>query len=226
MEQGHAWSEARAALVRTLVAGVASPGAKVLDAGCGTGAFASALAADGFSVSAMDAELCGALPPHIEYSQGDLTSLPFGDEAFDLVLLLDVLEHVEDESAALGQVRRVLKPGGAIVATVPALKNLWSRRDELAGHVRRYERTEFLGALEGAGFEIEREGFWAALTLPLLRASRRLSRSREGLLRAEERPPGPLTALLRPVLQLDVRLALARGWDTGSSLYAVGRRPE
>jgi SAM-dependent methyltransferase len=225
MERGHEWLRARGRLVRALIAEQNAVDPLVLDAGCGTGAFAASLAEQGVRVVAVDARLPEALDPGVQYACTDVTALPFADATFDIVLLLDVLEHVRDERAALAQIARVLRPGGSLILTVPARKDLWSTRDELAGHLRRYDLEELRLALTSAGIEVLRIGFWAATTLPLLRVSRSLSRRRPTALRAEERPPAALNAVLRPLLDWDVSRALGAGWNTGSSLFAVGRCP-
>jgi SAM-dependent methyltransferase len=242
MERGHPWVDARTRLARALIAQTGTTDPLVLDAGCGTGSFATSLAAEGVRVVAVDAEMwppdhdtgvesdagpagAGATSARRpQFARADVTSLPFAADTFDLVLLLDVLEHVEDERAALAEAGRVLRPGGSLLLTVPALKRLWSQRDELAGHVRRYELPELNDALALAGFSVERIGYWAATTLPLVTASRWLSRRGTRLLAAEERPPVALSGLLGPVLRFDVDRALGSGWRSGSSLFAVGRR--
>lgn len=224
MERGHAWYRARARLVGELIAQANDSDPLILDAGCGTGAFAAALAAEQRRVVAVDAELPDALDPRVQYARADVAQLPFPDETFDVVLLLDVLEHVQDDVAVLAEVSRVLRRTGSVILTVPALKRLWGPRDELAGHVRRYELEELRDALVSAGLGVERIGFWAATTLPLLAVSRAVSRRRPSVLRAEEHPPALLHGLLGRVLDADVTRALGRGWSRGSSLFAVGAR--
>ncbi len=225
MESGHAWTGARARLVRNLLGEYGGRDPLVLDAGCGTGAFAASLAATGVRVVAVDAEVPSEITAAVQYARARLTALPFAEAAFDVALMLDVLEHLDAEKPALVEIARVLRPGGTLIATVPALEALWGPRDELAGHARRYELDSLRDAIESAGFEVDRIGFWAATTLPLLRVSRAVARVRPGTLGAEERPPRLVNAVLRPVLRADVERALGPGWRTGSSLFAVARTP-
>ncbi len=239
MERGHAWLLARGRLVRSLLAeGLALPSAVdgraiaedalgapvVLDAGAGTGAFAASLAADGMRVVAVDAVLPEIESPGVERVSADVGSLPFADATFDAALSLDVLEHLPDDRAGLTELARVLKPGAPLVVNVPADQSLWSPHDELAGHLRRYERAGLVEAVTASGLEVVRVGYWAATTLPLLRFSRALARRSATALRAEQRPPAPVDALLRPLLAWDVEHALGRGWNSGSSLFALARR--
>jgi len=81
-----------------------------------------------------------------------VTDLSFMDGSFDCVLCSEVLEHVEDDTKAITELRRVLKPGGTLVITVPFLKKYWGEDDEYVGHKRRYEPGELEGKLREAGF--------------------------------------------------------------------------
>lgn len=94
--------------------------------------------------------------------RGDATRLPFADDSFDVVITSEVLEHIQDDVAALGEMVRVLKPGGRFAATVPAwgpeVVN-WKLSDEyhapksVGGHVRIYARTELRAKLVAAGLQ-------------------------------------------------------------------------
>src|SRR5205823_2727042 len=108
---------------------------------------------------------------------GDVQRLPFDAGSVDLVTALDVLEHVDDGSA-LAEVRRVLRPGGLIVATVPAFRFLWSARDELAAHRRRYRRAELADLFESEGFAIAETAYYQFALFPVLAALRIVGRSR------------------------------------------------
>ena len=81
-----------------------------------------------------------------------ITAMAFDTASFDCVLCSEVLEHVSDDLKALAEVRRVLKPGGILVATVPFQKRYWAEEDEFVGHVRRYEPGELEHKLEVSGF--------------------------------------------------------------------------
>jgi SAM-dependent methyltransferase len=87
---------------------------------------------------------------------GLVTSLPFADAAFDLVCALDIVEHVDDEAAALGEISRVAKPGAAILISLPLHPERWTAFDEFVGHRRRYEPQRLEDTLARHGLRIER----------------------------------------------------------------------
>jgi SAM-dependent methyltransferase len=86
---------------------------------------------------------------------GDLAALPFRDRTFHLAAAFDVLEHVADDDRVLGELSRVLTPGGMLVCSVPLHAALWTGFDEMAGHVRRYEPPEIAALLAAHGLGIE-----------------------------------------------------------------------
>jgi SAM-dependent methyltransferase len=86
-----------------------------------------------------------------------------GDETYDCVVLVNVLEHIEDDGAALEGFFKILKPGGHLLLFVPALKFLYSDLDALVGHFRRYQRGQLNGRVANAGFEIVRSRYFDIL---------------------------------------------------------------
>ena len=150
--------------------------------------------------------------------QADVAKLPFADESFDAAILGEVLEHVEDDRGALAEVARVLRPGGALAASVPAHPHLFGPSDRWAGHVRRYERSELIEACVSAGFEVARCVAWG---FPASRLYHRHLYERY----LERRGPAgaggrhkPFVAVLGAILQVD-RLFL--GFERGSLGYLL-----
>ncbi len=86
---------------------------------------------------------------------GTLAALPYPDQVFDLVCALDVVEHVEDDGAAFGELARVARPGAVLLLSVPLHQSAWTRFDDIVGHARRYGPEHLLGQLQGHGFEME-----------------------------------------------------------------------
>ena len=144
----------------------------ILDAGCGTGTNALTFSKYG-PVIAFDLSghaLRFSSMNHVpNLCQGSMGSLPFQDHSFDLILALDVIEHVDDDLAVLTEYRRVLKNDGQIVITVPAHRFLWSEHDEALHHRRRYSGFELRNKLAASGFNVKRfSSFILFLFLPIV----------------------------------------------------------
>ena len=105
--------------------------------------------------------------------RGDACRLPLGGGCVDLLVAFDVLEHIDDERAAMAEFRRVLRPGGLMFVAVPADMRLWSAHDEAVGHVRRYDRASLSEVVTGAGFEVLEIKSWNVLLRPLVSFRRR-----------------------------------------------------
>ncbi|MFS8086268.1 MAG: methyltransferase domain-containing protein, partial [Acidobacteriota bacterium] len=132
---------------------------RILDVGCGTGANLQMLSefgeAEGVDVSVEALEFCRARGL-AKVKQGAAESLPYEDEAFDMVTALDVVEHLDDDIAGLKEMRRVLRPGGRAVLFVPAFMFLWGVQDDISHHRRRYTLPELKRKLREAGLTAER----------------------------------------------------------------------
>lgn len=148
-------------------------GERLLDLGCGAGRHAFAAVERGAVVTAVDAddtevkgvaamfEALADAPGHGTAVTGDALRLPFPDGAFDRVVAAEVLEHIPPDTAAIGELARVLRPGGTIAVTVPRwgpeLVN-WALSDEYhgneGGHVRIYRRRVLEGRLRAAGIDV------------------------------------------------------------------------
>ncbi|GAB5560750.1 MAG: class I SAM-dependent methyltransferase [Synoicihabitans sp.] len=131
---------------------------ELLDCGAGTGCFADEVR-DDYRVRVLDdhAESLELLRKKFaaeDIIEGSATSIPVGDGSLDVVTLMDVLEHVEDDQGALGEIHRVLRPEGVLVLTVPALRQLWSKWDECLHHFRRYQREDLIQLFDPEKWEI------------------------------------------------------------------------
>lgn len=150
-------------------------GARVLDAGCGEGVLVEELRAKGYDAMGVDRN-CAT--PHV--LRGDILALPFSAQSVDVVLFLDVIEHLafSDQARALDEIRRVLRSDGELIISIPNLAHLYSRIRLLTrGKLKRTASidkhpgdrpiAEFLDLLKSRGFRIERR-YGIFPTLPLL----------------------------------------------------------
>jgi SAM-dependent methyltransferase len=144
----------------------------ILDVGCGTGANLEMLSkfgeAEGVDVSTAALEFCRARGL-ASVQQGEAEKLPYEDGSFDLVTALDVVEHLDDDTAGLREMWRVLRPGGRALLFVPAFMFLWGVQDDVSNHRRRYTLSGLQQVVREAGFEIE-HATYANITffLPIL----------------------------------------------------------
>ena len=182
VEDHHWWFQARKRIILSLLERelprLAPGGAverRILDVGAGGGMLASAMTHLGH-VTAMEG--APEALPHLERRVG-LTVIPrflpspdLSPESFDLVTSFDVLEHIEDDRAALHDLRQALKPGGALMVTVPTHPWMWSAHDEVGHHFRRYRPGEIEQRVMGAGFSILFSSPFQTLLFPLQVAER------------------------------------------------------
>ena len=205
-----------------LVSSVAGPveGRRLLDFGVGVGTHAEELRAIGYDVSCVETD---------DQLRADLESRglravetveELGDERFDVVYSLNVLEHIADDVGALSRLRQVTAPGGALVLYVPAFQLLYTAMDRKIGHLRRYRRPQLVSAVERAGYRVQSccyadsLGFFAALAY-------RAAGSRTGDL--NERA---VAAYDRYAFPASRTLDRAVGRWFGKNLVLTGRAPE
>ena len=232
LEDSYWWFVARRRLVCGLIARyAAASNLKILDAGAGTGALMQSLANRGevwgCDTSAVALEFCRKRGLE-RLVQCSVEQMEFADASFDVVTSLDVIEHVGDDRQAVGEMYRVLRPGGLGVMTVPALKFLWSPHDEILGHLRRYHRGALRRMLRAAGFKELRLTYVVSLLMPLMVAHRWWLRiAGRGAPRIGITPvPVCVDRLFRTVQHLESLLVHTTRLPWGASLVAVVRKPE
>lgn len=208
---------------------------QILDLGCGTGTmlqylarFGDAQGADADEEAVRFCHLRGV--GRVTRLQGEV--LPFPDRTFDLVTMLDVLEHIEDDAHMLREVRRILREDGFLVMTVPAFKFLWGAQDEISHHKRRYRSSEVRSRVEGAGFRVKRLSYFNSLLFPPAAAIRLLRRFRPGKRESGQiksdftmTEPGRLNEILATVFSIESLLISRMNFPFGISILAVAQRP-
>jgi SAM-dependent methyltransferase len=225
----HWWWRAREAALVELLTDL-QPGegwGRILDVGCGDGLFFDRLLTMG-DVEGIepDAALVDAKGPH----RARIHVCPF-DERFrparpySLILMLDVLEHLDDPAGALRHAASLLTEEGRLVATVPAFNLLWTTHDVLNHHRLRYTRSTFRKAAETAGLEISQARYWFQWTFGAKLAARLAEAMRHPTPAPPTVPPAWLNRLLYGLSRTEQRVLGPLHPPFGSSLVVVCGRP-
>jgi ubiquinone/menaquinone biosynthesis C-methylase UbiE len=238
-EREHFWFHGFRRFVSPLLdrAAAGRPGLRLLDCGCGTGTNLSILLepygrAWGFDLTRTGLEFArGSGAARI--AQASVAAIPFPSAAFDIATSFDVLYclPVDVEHAAVREMWRVLKPGGAAVVNVPAMNVLRGDHSVFSAELRRYNRAGLRALIESAGFQIERITYTNATLFPLMAAARSAQRvaglttdpdvvPREILV-----PPAPINAAMSALLAVEAGVVRALPMPFGSSLLCLARKP-
>jgi SAM-dependent methyltransferase len=229
VEDRHWWYRGRRRVLDVVLRDLAIvPGARLLDAGCGSGRNMVELGRHGTvtGIELSSASVQAARERQAgEVIEGSVLDMPFAEGSFELAVSLDVIEHLEDDVGALRELRRVVAPGGRLLVTVPAYQWLWSRHDVVNHHHRRYSRATLVGAAERAGWRCERITHFNSLLLPLaigMRALEFFNPGGEGSSLDLWVPPAPLNWGLQQPMNMEARL-IGRGVriPAGLSLLAL-----
>lgn len=225
-----------------------APG-RLLEIGCGAATLIHELGQQGFSCTALETSpaalaIARTINPTVDFHE---TPQPDWTAAFDYLMALEVLEHIEDDRGALRDWHTWLKPGGTILISVPAHMSKWTVSDNWAGHVRRYEKSALCSLLNEAGFVIEHfesYGFPLANMIAPLRArmhrrqlaernsahhdDREQNNAMSGVSRSSESRLYPLlkslpgTTLMRMAFQTQ---AIFSRWDFGNGYVLAAVKP-
>lgn len=177
-ESGNFWFRSRNKLILWILKRRFRPMKTFLEIGCGTGFVLSGVhsAFPEVSLSASEIDFAG-LPfvrqkvESADIFQMDARRIPFREE-FDVIGAFDVIEHIEEDEEVLNQIYNACKPGGGVIITVPQHPSLWSEVDVFSRHQRRYTKSELVGKIRRAGFEIVDTTSFVSLLLPLMFMSR------------------------------------------------------
>lgn len=234
VEQNHWWYVARRKIIFDWVlqtlAGYSAP--KILDIGCGTGFNIEHLQAHGykqvtgldFSVDALNFGRSRCLT-HQVCSDG--TRPPFSGESFDVILALDLIEHLADDVQTLQELERLLKPNGSLIIFTPAFNFLWGLQDEVSHHYRRYTAGELRRKLSGIGLTIHKLTYANTFLFPLIWAGRvalRLSGNNIQGTSENDLHPGWSNNLLQTIFALERPLLRHVDLPVGVSLLCVATK--
>lgn len=200
----------------------------LLDVGCGTGFVLEGIrqaypcvelfGSDYFEEGLIHARL---RIPSASFAQVDARAIA-DTERYDVIVTLDVIEHIEEDELVLKNLSRALKLNGVLLLTVPQHRWLWSTVDEQACHVRRYSQAELVGKVEGAGLKVKYVTSFVSLLVPLMWLVRLWARTRRYDPMSEFRIPDWLNVLLETVMNIELGL-LKRGvrFAVGGSLLLL-----
>lgn len=230
-DQRHWWFVARRRILAEVVRRVVQPPkrARVLEVGCGTGHNLAMLGEFGkLDACELDAIARGMASdrlgrPVLEARLPDLSMFKAG--SYDLIALLDVLEHVPDDLGSLKAIRGLLKPGGALVLTVPANKWMWSAHDVAHHHFRRYTKGELARLFRQAGYDIQLHSYFNTLLFPAVAAARLIGKLRGNETADDAMPGNRVNEILNKVFGSEAGLIGRLPMPFGVSLIAVLRRP-
>jgi SAM-dependent methyltransferase len=227
LDQRHWWYRARREVIAALIRRCAMPpeGAEILEIGCGTGHNLAMLSEFG-SVSAVEVDPAARAVAEGRLGKAVLNApLPelagVQEHAFDLVGAFDVIEHIEDDAAAVAAIAVRLRPGGRFIATVPAHQWMWSAHDIVNHHHRRYSLNGFRQLIESSPLQLERIGYFNSLLFPVAVAERMASKLRGKDDSDLALPAAPLNTALERTFAAERHLIGRVPLPPGLSLFAV-----
>lgn len=227
LDQTHWWYLARRHILAEVIRRIAKPPAdgRILEIGCGTGHNFAMLGAfgtvDGLEVDDAARKIASERlgRPVGSARLPDLDGI--AESAYDLIALLDVLEHVEDDLAALASIRTRLKPGGRILVTVPANRWMWSAHDTVHHHFRRYNGSDLRHVIDAAGLKADLFTHFNTLLFPLAAAFRVLGKITGREEADDAQPTAALNAVFCKLFGLESHLVGRVSLPFGVSLLAL-----
>lgn len=230
LDATHWWYVARRDILSEVIARTVRPPrpARILEIGCGTGHNLSMLQRFGeVEAAELDPEARRLAEKRLGKTVHDGALPGLADQVgggFDMIALLDVLEHVKDDRGALLAIHRMLKPGGALLLTVPINKWMWTAHDAAHHHHRRYTRNEVAALAREAGFTPQLLSPFNTLLFPPIAAVRLLGKV-SGRESADDAMPGAaVNSLFRRIFGLEKHLVGRLPMPFGVSLVGVLRR--
>ena len=227
LDQKHWWYRARREVLADLIRREVEPpaNARILEIGCGTGHNLAMLRQFG-DIEAIELDdesralaqerlgrvIMSARLPELE---------GIADGQYDLIAALDVIEHIDDDAAAVAAISAKLKRGGRFLMTVPAHQWMWSAHDVVNHHKRRYSKSQLKRLIEGSPLKLQKIGYFNSLLFPLAVADRLASKAR-GKDDAEVKlPSGAVNSALEAVFRAERHLVGRLPLPPGLSLFAV-----
>jgi len=231
LDQHHWWFLARRRILEILIDRIVQlpKKARILEVGCGTGHNLSMLKRFGkVEASELDPSARALASKRLrgQVKEAKLPDLSmFERDAYDLVALLDVLEHVPDDLGSLRAILKRLKPGGALLLTVPANPWMWSAHDVAHHHFRRYTRKQLKELFSKAGLEVQLLSYFNTLLYPLVAAARIIGKMTRKDTADDQLPGDVVNGVLGRIFGLESGMIGRMPMPFGVSLLAIVRRP-
>jgi SAM-dependent methyltransferase len=227
LDDRHWWYRARRQIIADLIRREAQlpSKAEILEIGCGTGHNLEMLSGFGHVEGLELDDEARALSEKrlgrkvMSSPLPELAGVP--DSHYDLIGAFDVIEHIEDDRAALASIAAKLGPGGTFMMTVPAHQWMWSAHDAVNHHKRRYSKRALRRLIEGSPLQLKRIGYFNSLLFPLALAERAASKMRGKEDASVKLPPAPLNMALEKVFAAERYLVGRFPLPPGLSLFAV-----
>jgi SAM-dependent methyltransferase len=227
LDERHWWYRARREVLAELIRREARPpkNAAILEIGCGTGHNLSMLSqfghVDGLELDdearALSEKRLGRSVMRAPLPE--LAGVPRSH--YDLIGAFDVIEHIDDDAAALASIASRLKPGGKFVMAVPAHQWMWSVHDVMNHHKRRYSKPGLKRLIEASPLKLVKLGYFNSLLFPLAVAERAASKVAGKQDADVKLPAAPLNAALEKVFAVERYLVGRLPLPPGLSLFAV-----
>ena len=236
LDQRHWWYRARRLVLSALIRRLANPakGSAILEIGCGTGHNLAMLSQFGeVDALELDEEARGVAEARLgrKVMSSPLPELSeVAKQHYDLIGAFDVIEHIDDDKAAIISIASRLKPGGRLVLSVPAHQWMWSAHDVANHHKRRYSKPALRRLIEESPLRLEAIGYFNSLLFPVAVAERMSSRLRGKEDADLKLPAAALNTALERVFAAERYLIGRVPLPPGLSLFAVASamwpRPE
>lgn len=235
IENDHWWFASRRKIIdffmRDIVSGYKDV-PRILDIGCSVGITLELFKQYGW--------ICGVdfyeealnfcyLKKDARFIRTDASNLPFLSESYEIIVALDLLEHLQDDKITLGEFNRVLKEDGFLIISVPAYMMLWGRLDDLANHFRRYRLKELKEKISKKGFNVKKISYINCFLFPLILISRLAERLFAKQLPTAldlKIPAKIINRILKKIFSSEANIVGKVSFPFGSSIICIAQKKE